>query len=347
MENGRGRVARWECSLCEESSLPSSIFHPPGLPVLIFHALLPVFLLIALGHGLRRSGFLDDAFWVGLERLNYWVLLPSLFFHTLATATLGDVPWGRVLLGAAASLLGMTILLWGGFKLLRTWWPGHMAGTGPAFTSVLQGGVRFNSFVGLAVTATIFGRPGVIIATLFIAVNVPLANAVSVAALHRHGRPERHSTEAEGPGFLGALAANPLILGCALGLAWDATSMALPTGMEGALRVLSQAELDKGILAVGAALHPEAVHRQWLPIALATVAGLVAMPLITWGACRLVGLDGQPAAVLVFFQALPTATSSYILARQLGGDAPLMSAIITVQTIVAFATMPAVLAWLC
>ena len=122
--------------------------------------------------------------------------------------------------------------------------------------------------------------------------------------------------------------------------------MALPAGVDGAFRVLSQAALASGILAVGAALHPEAMRRQWLPIALATGARLVAMPLITWGACRLVGLDGPPAAVLAFFQALPTATSAYILARQLGGDAPLMSAIITAQTIVAFATMPAVLAWL-
>jgi len=42
--------------------------------------------------------------------------------------------------------------------------------------------------------------------------------------------------------------------------------------------------------------------------------------------------------------ALPTATSSYILARQLGGDAPLMAAIVSGQTLLAVATIPLILA---
>ena len=46
------------------------------------------------------------------------------------------------------------------------------------------------------------------------------------------------------------------------------------------------------------------------------------------------------------FQVLPTASSSYILARQLGGDAPLMAGITAVQTVLAVAAIPLVLALL-
>jgi predicted permease len=40
---------------------------------------------------------------------------------------------------------------------------------------------------------------------------------------------------------------------------------------------------------------------------------------------------------------VPTATSSYILARLLGGDAELMAALITTTTVAALATLPLVL----
>jgi hypothetical protein len=43
---------------------------------------------------------------------------------------------------------------------------------------------------------------------------------------------------------------------------------------------------------------------------------------------------------------MPTASSAYILARQLGGDAPMMAAIITGQTLLSAITIPLMLGWL-
>ena len=45
-------------------------------------------------------------------------------------------------------------------------------------------------------------------------------------------------------------------------------------------------------------------------------------------------LDEMMLSILVLFSVLPTAPSSFILARQLGGDIGLMSSIITVQTLI-------------
>ena len=44
--------------------------------------------------------------------------------------------------------------------------------------------------------------------------------------------------------------------------------------------------------------------------------------------------------VALLFGAAPTASSAYTLARQLGGDAPLMAAIVTIQTALSFLTLP-------
>ena len=42
--------------------------------------------------------------------------------------------------------------------------------------------------------------------------------------------------------------------------------------------------------------------------------------------------------------AVPTSASAYVLARQMGGDAPLLAQIITLQTILAAITMPVAIA---
>jgi len=66
---------------------------------------------------------------------------------------------------------------------------------------------------------------------------------------------------------------------------------------------------------------------------------LLILPLLTALACRLLSIGDLAMAVAVIFAALPTATSSYILAQQMGGDARLMAALLTVQTLAAVVTM--------
>jgi len=53
-------------------------------------------------------------------------------------------------------------------------------------------------------------------------------------------------------------------------------------------------------------------------------------------------LNGDPLLfqVALIFAALPTGVASYTLAREMRGDAPLMAAIITTQTLLSFVTLP-------
>jgi malonate transporter and related proteins len=45
----------------------------------------PIFLLIVLGHLLRRGGIPSFEFWNLNNKLVYWVLFPSLLFYKMAT----------------------------------------------------------------------------------------------------------------------------------------------------------------------------------------------------------------------------------------------------------------------
>ena len=54
------------------------------------------------------------------------------------------------------------------------------------------------------------------------------------------------------------------------------------------------------------------------------------------------GLTGPAALAVILLNALPTAGAAYILARQLGGDAPLMAGITATQTVLAAFAIPLV-----
>lgn len=300
----------------------------------IANALLPVFLLIGLGVALKRTRFLAEEFWPGIEKLNYWVLLPALFFHALATARLGSVAWPRV---AAVSILAIA----GTALLVRCAWP-LFGGSGPAYTSVLQGAVRFNSFVGLAAMYQLFGAEGLTLATVIVAATVPLVNALCVLALARHGQLEGRAA----PSLARSLLTNPLILGCAAGGLWNAIGLPLGTALDATFKAMGQAAVVSGLLVVGASLEFSEARAQAGPVLLSSLIKFGAMPLLTFGLSCGLGLDGVERQCLVFFEALPTATSSYILARQLGGDARLMSSIVTFQTVLALFALPAWLAFL-
>jgi hypothetical protein len=75
------------------------------------------------------------------------------------------------------------------------------------------------------------------------------------------------------------------------------------------------------------------------PIAIASLLKLVLTPLIAIALALWLGLSGAPFVIVALVSSAPTAPTSYILARQMGGDAPLIARILTFQTAIAFVTV--------
>ena len=298
-----------------------------------FGALAPVFLLIALGWLLRARGFPGAAFWPAAERLVYFVLFPALLFLTTATSELA----GLGLLPLAAALI-LALLAIGLLALaLRPWLGVDDAG----LTSVFQGAIRTNTYVGLGAAGTLYGAAGLEVLGIVILIVVTTVNLLAVVVLIHFGKRPADRSE-----LLASVARNPLILACLLGFLLNALGVDLEGVPRDTLAVLGQASLTLGLLCVGAGLELAHLGQQ-RRAAVATLAiKLLLMPAATALACRLFGVEGLTQAVAVLFTAGPISASSYVLARQLGGDAPLIAGLITLTTIGAALTMPMALALL-
>lgn len=297
----------------------------------VLGAVAPVFLLILFGFLLRRRGFPGEAFWALAERLTYFVLFPALLAESLARAALGGLPVGPM----AFVIVATTLIMTGAIALTRR----VVAMTGPAYTSVVQGAIRFNTYLGVAMVASLLGTEGVAIAALYLAIMVPFANVVCVWVLAMHAT----GGATDGRRIALEVVRNPLVVGCLAGLLLQAVGGA-PEPFLRFLGMLGQASLPLGLLCAGAGLDPARLSADRRILALASVAKLLAMPALMALACAIAGIGGTAFVVLVLFSALPSAPSAYILARQMGGDAALMAAILTLQTGLSLATLPAVLA---
>ncbi|KVP26828.1 transporter [Burkholderia ubonensis] len=293
-------------------------------------ALAPVALLVALGHGLKRSGFVGDAFWPSAERLCYYVLLPALFAHGLASARLQSL----AVMPLALALVGSTVAVAAALLLIRPF----VRVDGAGFTSVFQGAVRFNNYVGASLAAGLFGAQGIALAAVCVAAIVPTVNLMCVLVFARYG-----STRLGIAALVRQIVSNPLVVACATGIAMQASGATFPPAIEPAVRALGAASMPLGLLCVGAALTFDAARAWVQPVCVASAFKFVAMPLLTLVAGRALGLGDAALTVALLFQALPTSSASYLMARQLGGDAPLMAGITAFQTLFATIAMPAVL----
>jgi len=93
--------------------------------------------------------------------------------------------------------------------------------------------------------------------------------------------------------------------------------------------------------ATGTGLRIGQAADQKLLIAIGVITRLIGMPLLIIGMASLIGLEGLPRTVAIIAGAVPTAATSYVMARKMGGNAELMSNIMTFQVIAAIVTLPA------
>jgi malonate transporter and related proteins len=109
--------------------------------------------------------------------------------------------------------------------------------------------------------------------------------------------------------------------------------------------MLGKASLAMGLFAVGASLDLNVARVEARLVVIASALKLLATPILAALLCWVLGVDGVARGCALICASVPGAASAYILAKQLGGDAPLMAGITTAQTLAAMATMPAIL-WL-
>ncbi len=292
-------------------------------------ALAPILLLILIGYGLKYFNFLPAETWPGMEKLTYFLLFPALLIRSLGNQSLAGSPWTSMLVVIAVTLVisALLLLLW--FRFSRAVSPA-------TFTSIFQGGTRFNTYISLAVCLAFFGPEGLALGSIAAGFMIVLVNLMCISVFALWGN---NSSRGIKP-FLREVLYNPLIIGCAIGWFLSISGIGINPLADNILEIIGRAALPFGLLAVGAALRPKQLGGHMQSISVSSLLQFGVKPLLAAALITVTGLSGVAAGALIITFMVPTASSAYILARQLGGDSETMASIITFQTLLGFVFMP-------
>lgn len=309
--------------------------------MLVLNVLAPVFILIALGALLQRTGFISAGFLKEANRVTYWLGLPALLFSQLS-GSLHQAHGATALLGAMLGGTALVILL--GYAVGAA-----MRVPGVALGTFVQGAFRGNlAFVGLPVvyafpdTPVLGGLSLRTAAVLIVAPTMVLYNivAVIVLLLSQHAIGWRMV----GP-FLKKLATTPPLLATVAGIWFAVAGWSLPPAVDKAFDALGEMALPLGLLGVGGSLVTVKLGAAWPRPLAAALLKTVAAPLCGWAAAWFCGLGAMETKLIVLFMATPTAIISYPMALEMKGDESIAAGSIVLSVGTSLLAMAAVIAW--
>ncbi len=288
----------------------------------VFTSILPIFLVMALGFVLRRVGILEADFVKSANNLVFRVCLPILLFHKISHARLdGELP----LVEAGIMILAMGLVFAVLFPLTAI-----MTGERRTAGTLAMNAFRGNfAYLGLPVSYYLFGDAGLTMASLFLAVLVPVVNTFAVISLNM-GAAARLKLKP----LVKSTLLNPLFVACVLGLAWLLLPLPLPGPVEESLSIIAPVTLPLALLCIGAGLKWADMGLNRKRVWMGSLVKLLVLPAL--GFCWLLFRDGPVELadrIMMIMLASPSALVNYVMADAMDGDPDLSTGIIIFTTI--------------
>lgn len=305
----------------------------------IINSIAPIFLLIALGKIVQKTGFLPDSFFKAINRFVFWCALPALLISRIGVAELELSTISRIVLLLTSGTLLAMALAWGVSRALNL--PASKTG------AFIQGSFRGNgAFIGLPVIVYSLGLldpRAETLGTVVLGPVVILFNILGVLILTHYSR-NRNKSGASIASFIGELVKNPLIAACAIGLALNLSNTALPLFLFRSLDTLGDTALPLVLMSIGASLEFERLHGAASPSLIASLIKVVAAPAFGFLLAGLFGLSQTERMIAIFYLAAPAAGMSYVMAEVMGNDGPLAGRIVALSTLLSAVTIPIIMA---
>lgn len=253
----------------------------------VLSAIVPVFLVAAMGGLARRTTYLDAK---TLSALNVYLLIPALVFSSLSRQVLEWSLFGRYAV-ATVAMYAVTLAVLGGVARQR--------GLSGAYLSafLMTAFVNLGNF-GLPVTKFAFGDTGLALAVIVMVCGSLLQNTLGLYFAHRGSQPAREAFR--------QVFRYPIIYALALALVFQRTGWRLPAMVGNAIDLTGDAAIPVQLLVLGIKLAEtrlDAGADVFLATAVRLALGPVLALAIAWG----VGLHGLSRDIFIVMMSGPVA----------------------------------------
>ncbi len=294
------------------------------------NASLPIFLTMAAGLGLRRLGLLDKHFADVADQFVFKVTLPLMLFEQIRAVDVYNSFDGGYLAFCAGVTLTSILVAW---ALARRFVPKRSVG------AFVQACYRSSAAIlGLAFIQNIYGSVGM--AGLMVLGSVPLFNLFAVVVLTLEGpdaggQPLKARLVSAAKG----VATNPIILGILAGLAAALIRLPVPTALDRVLENFAGLTTPLALVAIGVTFDFKAALGTSKLALIASVVKLMVLPAVFLPLGAALGFREQMFMGLIVMLGSPCTPTSYVMAKTLGGDAPLAASAVMLTTLASSASL--------
>ena len=291
------------------------------------NAVLPMCLVMALGYGTRRLGWLRLEEISTINKIAFRIFLPCLLYYNIYCSDLSG-SFDPLLMAFAVGGVLLTFGLALGYTLLTEKLPERRG-------VLIQGMFRSNYVImGIPVATALLGADQLGTVSILIAVIVPLFNMLAVVVLEvfRGQKPKPLH-------ILGQIAKNPLVIGSVLGILTLVAGIRLPHILEQTIQSVSAIASPLQLFLLGAFFQFSGLKTYRRELVTVSIAKLIVSPGLFLGLGALLGFRGVAFVSLIGIFASPTAVNSFTMAQQMGGDAELAGDIVVTTSAVSIPTM--------
>ena len=291
------------------------------------NAVLPMCLVMALGYGTRRLGWLRREEISTINKIAFRIFLPCLLYYNIYCSDLSG-SFDPLLMAYAVGGVLLTFGLAIGYTLLTEKLPERRG-------VLIQGMFRSNYVImGIPVATALLGADQLGTVSILIAVIVPLFNMLAVVVLEvfRGQKPKPLH-------ILGQIAKNPLVIGSVLGILTLVAGIRLPHILEQTIQSVSAIASPLQLFLLGAFFQFSGLKTYRRELVTVSIAKLIVSPGLFLGLGALLGFRGVAFVSLIGIFASPTAVNSFTMAQQMGGDAELAGDIVVTTSAASILTM--------
>lgn len=295
--------------------------------VVSLEAVLPMFIMLAVGMGVKRFRLLTETELRHLNKMIFVVFFPPMMFTNLYGTDIEEaVDWRLMIFGIAsvAVIYGVSTL-----AVL------HMEKDPRSRGAMIQAIYRSNFVImGIPIAINMYGHGNLAVTAMMVAVIVPIYNVLAVVTLEVF----RGGT-LDFAGILKKVLTNPLILGAAAGLLSVLTGLKLPAVLEDVVGDMASVATPLALVILGASIDFKSIRKCGRNLVVCVAARLVIVPAIGLTAAALLGFRDIAFVTLIAMFAAPTAVSSFTMAQSMDSDGQLAGNCVIFSTAFACFTM--------
>lgn len=295
----------------------------------IVSTIIPIFTVILLGQLARRTGFIPQSFLEPANRLVFYWAIPAMIFRSVAKASFTDHFHFGVLFITMLSQTAMFFISWAVAKGAKI----KEQSSGSFMQCSFHGNL---GYIGLAVAYYFLGENGLIQTGILGGFVMILQNLLAVIALNLNSTKKTSEHKRK---ILYDILANPVIIAAIFGIIFSLTHVAVPIIIGRTLQILSDLALPMALLLIGASLSFDSMKHNILSVLGSSLLKLVLMPILGFMLYRFSGISATSYLPGLILLGSPTATISYVMAKEMNGDPEFAVSAISASTVLSAATM--------